>query len=321
MLTVVALLNFVVYAVIAGVVTTEEVVRRKGVRNKMISGAQKKDIDVIEGYEKSKTKNKTAAMLKNQKKLNAKKFRFKLAKHILKAIKKKRFVFNRRYTISDLTAKNKKRVKELRKTAFHTAYADYAELKSEIDKSDKGSRKWAKRASVHREKALKIDSMYPKEQKNIAFYERTIKLPDGEDYVDHRTSINCHDTRVMEMFKAYVQERYDEPRHHKPTIIEMSFNGINKTSVTSPSEECLEYGKIMLMKEALEIAQSSNYADSVFPIKVMQADTKQGKQNEGRIRAVEIGKFENIKELQDAITTEQAVFKNRYFGKTNSTEK
>ena len=311
MLTIVALLNFLVYASIAGIVTGEEIIRRKGIRNKSLSSAQKKDIDEIESYQKSKTQTQTKAMLKNQEKLNSKKFRYKLAKHILKAIKKKRFVFNRRYTIADLTTKDPKKIKDLRKAALNEAYANYFELKSELNNGKK-ARKYATKATTHRVKAQRITANYPKEQKNFGFYERTIEMPDGEKHVDHRTSINCHDPRAMSMFERYVQERYVEPKHHRPTIIEMNFNGVNKTSVTSPSEECLEYGRIMLMKEALELASSTEYASSVFPIRIVQADTKAGKTNEGRIKAVEVARYENKEQLETAINDSQMAFYTKY---------
>ena len=113
--TILLILNLAVYFSIVGIVTAEEVIRRKVVRNKGLSNKQKKDIETIEGYDKAKQQNKNKAMLKNQKKLNSRKFRYKLAKHILKAAKKKRFVFNRHYTISDLTTKDSRKVKDRRK--------------------------------------------------------------------------------------------------------------------------------------------------------------------------------------------------------------
>lgn len=316
--TILLILNLAVYFSIVGIVTAEEVIRRKVVRNKGLSNKQKKDIEAIEGYDKAKQQNKNKAMLKNQKKLNSRKFRYKLAKHILKAAKKKRFVFNRHYTISDLTTKDSRKVKDLRKISLYEAYANYFELKSELKEGGK-SKKYSKKATQYKEKAQEISSKYPKEQKNIGFYERAIELPDGETHIDHRTQINCHSQVGMDKFKGYVQENYSEPKHHRPTIVEMNFNGVNKTSVASPSEECLEYGKIMLMKEALELASSSDYAASVFPIRVMQADTKAGKTNEGRIKAVEIARYEDASQLEMAINDAQMAFYNKYL-KNKETE-
>ncbi len=317
--TILLLLNLAVYFSIVGVVVAEEVIRRKVIRNKGLSKKQQKDIDKIEKYEKSKTLNKTKAVLKNQNKLNTKKFRYKLAKHVLKAAKKKRFVFNRRYTISELTTKDPKMAKDVRKASLHEAYADYYEQKSEL-KSGRKARKYATKSTTHREKAQRATASYPKEQKNSSFYERTIDLPDGETYTDHRTSINCHDARAMNSFKQYVQANYTEPKHHRPTILEMNFNGVNKTSVTSPSAECLEYGRIMLMQEALELARSSEFSSAVFPIRIMQADTKAGKTNEGRVKAVEVARYENISELTSAIVDAQTDFSNKYSRKESTPE-
>lgn len=316
--TILLLLNLAVYFSIVGIVTAEEVIRRKAIRNKGLSSKQKRDIEAIEGYEKSKQKTLSKGMLKNQKKLNSRKFRYNLAKHVLKAAKKKRFIFNRHYTIDDLTTKNRRKVKDLRKITLNEAYAEYFELKSELASGGK-AQKYSKKAATARAKAQSLSSRYPREQKNIGSYERTISLPDGETHVDHRTQINCHSQVGMERFKGYVQENYVEPKHHRPTIVEMSFNGINKTSVASPSEECLEYGKIMLMKEALELASSSDYAASVFPIRVMQADTKAGKTNEGRIKAVEIARYEDASQLEMAINDAQMAFYNKYL-KNKETE-
>lgn len=316
--TILLLLNIAVYFSIVGIVTAEEVIRRKAIRNKGLSSKQKRDIEAIEGYEMSKQKTLSKGMLKNQKKLNSRKFRYNLAKHVLKAAKKKRFIFNRHYTIDDLTTKNRRKVKDLRKITLNEAYAEYFELKSELASGSK-AQKYSKKAATARAKAQSISSRYPREQKNIGSYERTISLPDGETHVDHRTQINCHSQVGMERFKGYVQENYVEPKHHRPTIVEMSFNGINKTSVASPSEECLEYGKIMLMKEALELASSSDYAASVFPIRVMQADTKAGKTNEGRIKAVEIARYEDASQLEMAINDAQMAFYNKYL-KNKETE-
>lgn len=316
--TILLLLNLAVYFSIVGIVTAEEVIRRKAIRNKGLSSKQKRDIEAIEGYEKSKQKTLSKGMLKNQKKLNSRKFRYNLAKHVLKAAKKKRFIFNRHYTIDDLTTKNRRKVKDLRKITLNEAYAEYFELKSELASGGK-AQKYSKKAATARAKAQSLSSRYPREQKNIGSYERTISLPDGETHVDHRTQINCHSQVGMERFKGYVQENYVEPKHHRPTIVEMSFNGINKTSVASPSEECLEYGKIMLMKEALELASAPEYESSVFPIRVMSADTKTGKMNEGRIKATEIARYETKEQLETAINDAQMAFYNKYL-KNRQTE-
>ena len=124
----------------------------------------------------------------------------------------------------------------------------------------------------------------------------------------------------MNSFKQYVQANYTEPKHHRPTILEMNFNGVNKTSVTSPSAECLEYGRIMLMQEALELARSSEFSSAVFPIRIMQADTKAGKTNEGRVKAVEVARYENISELTSAIVDAQTDFSNKYSRKESTPE-
>ena len=55
--TILLLLNLAVYFSIVGIVTAEEVIRRKAIRNKGLSSKQKRDIEAIEGYEKSKQKN------------------------------------------------------------------------------------------------------------------------------------------------------------------------------------------------------------------------------------------------------------------------
>ena len=298
MLTIVAILNLIVYATIGGIVVTEEITRRKLIRNKGISSAQKRDIKTIEKFEKAKSLSLSSekGMLKIQNKLNSKKFKLKLAKHILKAVKKKRFVYNRRYSIEEITTKNPTRRKDLRKIALNQALSDYYELKSEISNSRKSS-KYARKADLYKRQASQISSKYPKEQTNRSFYERIINLPSGEEYVDHRTSMNNHDQRFMHKFSEYIQEHYKEPKNKATKLVEFRFNGLNKTSVSCPNQECLEYGKILLLSEALELAKSEEYGNDVFPIKILQADTKAGKYNEGRIKPTEIATIQTIDEL------------------------
>ena len=316
MLTIVAILNLIVYATIGGVVVAEEVTRRKLLRNKGISRAQKKDIKTIEKYEKAKqlSLNSDKPMLKIQNKLNSKKFRLKLAKHIVKAVKKKRFVYNRRYSIEDITTKSPTRRKDLRKIALSQALSDYYDIKSEIAKPRKSS-KFAKKAELYKKQASQLSSKYPKEQTNRSFYERTIILPSGEEYVDHRTSMNNHDQRFMMKFADYVQEHYKEPRNKATQIVEFRFGGLNKTSVSCPNQECLEYGKILLLSEALELANSGEYSTDVFPIKILQANTKSGKYNEGRIKPTEITTIQNVDELSLLFKENATRFYSKYVKK------